>query len=169
MDPFGSLVKLGKMTPVEERHLTVYIKGMNVLKQRYFYCRDIISGKIRIDGNDGNIQKRAETVLSILHNRACKIKQNFKTLISVKIPQRYKNDIERLFELQKKGKENEFMKQYTDGALSFHYVFENMGNSIVSDCEMLGFCVCGEYNIPPYMYGCMEKGRDILMLDNVEE
>ncbi len=173
-DSYASLVKLGKATDVEERYLRVYIKAISVLKQRYFYYKKIVSGKIEHSqemGTKGTYKNRAATALRACHFRTCEIKQNFNTLISVEIPERYKGDLETLFRCQemKKEEKSEFMKQCFDNILSSHHVFESVDNSIVSDCEMFGFCVCKEHDMPAYLYGCMEKGRDILMLDKKEE
>ena len=173
-DSYGSLVKLGKATGVEGRRMKVYIRAMAVLKQRYFYYKKVISGKTEYSqgmGTKNTYKDRAATALRACHFRAREVKLDFNNLISIEIPQRYGSDLETLFELQEKKKEEkiEFMKKCLDNAVSSYRAFESTKNSIVSDCEMLGFCVCDGNNLPPFLYGCMEKGRDILMLDKEEE
>jgi hypothetical protein len=173
-DPYSSLVKLGKATDVEDRSLKVNIKGMATLRQRYFYYKNVVSGKIEYSsemGTKATYKSRAAAALRACHFRACEIKNDFNNLITIEIPQRYKGDLETLFELQEKKKEekSKFMKEYLDITVSSYHVFESIETSTVSDCEMLGFCVCKEHDMPPYLHGCMEKGKDILMLDKGEQ
>ncbi|MBM2818071.1 MAG: hypothetical protein HW401_661 [Parcubacteria group bacterium] len=172
-DSYGSLVKLGKATGVEERCLKVYIKAMTVLKQRYFYYKKIVSDNIKYSPEmrtEATYKSRAAAALRACHIRGREIKEDFNNLITIEIPWRYKGDLETLFELQEKKKEEkiEFMRQCLDITVSSRHTFESIQNGTVSDCEMLGFCVCMEHDIPPYLYGCMGKGKDILMLDEEE-
>ena len=173
-DPYGSLIKQGKATDVEKRSLEVYIKGMATLKQRYFHYKKVISGEIEYSREMGTrvtYKNRAVAALRARHFKGREIKENFNNLITIEIPQRYKGDLETLFKLQEKKKEekSKFMKECLDIAVSSYHVFESMENITVSDCEMLRFCVCKEHDMPPYLHGCMEKGKDILMLDKEEQ
>lgn len=173
-DPYGSLIKLEKETESEARLILVYAKGMDVLQQRYLYYKGIISGSIKYSsgmGSEKTYQNRAYSALRACHFMACEVKNCFNQLIISEIPKRYERDLEILFCLQEKKEEvaSSFNKDFYSDVVSSVHVFESMENSIVSDCEMLGFCICDKHNIPPFMYGCMEKGRDILMLDEAEE
>lgn len=167
MDPFGALVKLGKETAVEKRCIDVYTKGMIVLKQRYFFYKEVVAGKIEYSpevGTKSNYKDRALKALQACHWRAAGIKEKLNRLISIEVPERYKIDFGLLLYYQDRNKETKsnFMKTCNDIAVSQGHVLESGRSMIVSDCEMLGFCVCHFYNVPPYMHGCIRSNVDLL-------
>jgi len=174
MDPYGSLIKLGKATHVEKRRLDVYEKGMASLKEKSFYYKGIISGRIKYSPEmrtEYTYKDRAKSALVACHARSCWIKEKYNRLIGVEIPKRYRKDLNRLFwwKDRKQKTKSDFISGCCDTFVSSMHVFESVENSIVSDCEMLGFCICEDTDVPPHMHGCMGKGRDILMLDENEK
>lgn len=169
MDPCGSLVKLGKATEVEKRYIDIYIKGMNSIQSKYFYYKSIVSGKKKYISQMGKKQtykNRAMGALAACHRRASEIEKNFSKLINVEIPERYQRDLSVIFDCQelKNNTKNMFLKTYLENAVSLNHVFDHINDSIVSDCEMLGFCVCFFSKDYPFSRGCIES--DIQMPDD---
>ncbi|MCK6462449.1 MAG: hypothetical protein L6Q29_01355 [Candidatus Pacebacteria bacterium] len=167
MGAYGSLVKLGKSTAVEDRYIDVYTKGMVALKQRYFFYKGIVAGRIEYSpemGTASNYKDRALSALQTCHRRAVEIKEKINRLVSVEIPERYKRDFETLLYYQdrKEKEESSFMKEFCDIGVSQRHVFDKIDNGIVSDCEILGFCVCRFGNASPYMGGCVRSNVDML-------
>ncbi len=169
----SSLLKLGKATNVEIRSINVYCKGVNALKSRFYFYKSVISGDIKYNasmGTEDTYKERARSALKECHRQTVKIKDKLSKLVLVEILERYSNDFESLMYFSERSKEaertnNPFMKNFCDIIISQKHAFEETEDSIISDCEILGFCVCNFGNTPPYIGGCMRSGVDMLNED----
>ena len=160
-DPYGSLIKLGKATAVEKRYLEVYPKGISALRERVEYYSEVLLGEIKYSPEmrtSSTVASRAQKAKETCYKKAEEITMLFDKLVRIEIPQRYGKGVALLFECQEKeaSAESAFMKQIYSIIVSSSHTFDTINNSIVSNCEMLGFCICNEYNRPPYLHSCME-------------
>lgn len=171
----SSLLNLGKATNVETRLFSVYCKGVSALKSRFYFYKSIISGDIKYVasmGTKNTYKERATNALKECHRQTVKIKNKLSKFVLVEIPERYSSDFESLmyFNEQSKGAErrnNPFVKSFCETVVSQGHMFEEVEYKIVSECEILGFCVCGSGNVPPYMGDCIRGSVDLLDEDEL--
>lgn len=165
----SSLLNLGKATNVEVRLFNAYCRGVRSLNSRFYFYKSIISGDIKYNasmGTKNDCKERAISALKECHIQAVKIKNKLSKLVLVEIPERYSNDFESLMYFNERSKEaqiinDSFMKNFCDIIVSQKDAFEENEYSVVSDCEILGFCVCRLGNVP-YIDGCIRSSVDLL-------